>query len=106
MSKRNHLTAEQKVAVIRRHLLENVPVSDLCDELGIRPTQYYTWQKLFFENGSLAFERRTNAANKRRKEDANIKKIAKLEEKLQKKNEVVAELLEEHVQLKKELGEP
>jgi hypothetical protein len=28
------------------------------------------------------------------------------EAKLQKKNEVVSELLEEHVQLKKELGEP
>ena len=105
MSKRNRLTVEQKVAVIRRHLLENVPVSDLCDELGMHATQYYTWQKQFFENGASAFERRTNAANKRRREDANLKKIAELQGKLQKKNEVVAELLEEHVELKKQLGE-
>ena len=106
MSKRKQLTPEQKVSVVRRHLLEKVPVSDLCDELGIHPTQYYNWQKLLFENGTLAFERRTNQANKRRQEDAATKKIAQLETKLQKKNEVVAELLEEHVQLKKELGEP
>ena len=53
-----------------------------------------------------AFERRSNGANRRRQEDAAAKKIAWLEAKLQKKNEVVAELLEEHVQLKKELGEP
>jgi uncharacterized alpha-E superfamily protein len=34
------------------------------------------------------------------------KKIQALESKIQLKNEVVAELLQEHVQLKKELGEP
>ena len=105
MSKRKHLTPEQKVSIVRRHLLENVAVSDLCDEHGIHPTQYYSWQKQLFENAGSAFERRPNKANQRRTQDAQAKKIAQLEEKLQKKNEVVAELLEEHVQLKKELGE-
>jgi transposase-like protein len=106
MSKRKQLTPEQKLSIVRRHLLEKVPISDLCDEVGIHPTQYYNWQKQLFENGTLAFERRTNSANQRRQEDAAAKKIAQLEVKLQKKNEVVAELLEEHVQLKKALGEP
>jgi transposase-like protein len=105
MSKRKPLTPEEKVAVVRRRLLENVPVSDLCDEYGIHTTQYYTWQKQLFENAGQIFQRRPNKANERRQRDANAKKIEKLEEKLQKKNEVVAELLEEHVQLKKELGE-
>ncbi len=106
MSKRKHLTPEQKLSIVRRHLVEKVPISDLCDEFGIHATQVYNWQKQLFENGTLAFERRTNGANQRRQEDAVAKKIAQLEAKLQKKNEVVAELLEEHVQLKKELGEP
>jgi transposase-like protein len=105
MSRRKPLAPEQKVAVVRRHLLENIPVSDLCDEYGIHTTQYYTWQKQLFENASQIFQRRPNKANERRQRDANATKIEKLEEKLQKKNEVVAELLEEHVQLKKELGE-
>jgi len=105
MSKRKYLSPEQKVAVVRRHLLENVPVSDLCDEYGIHATQYYAWQKQLFENAAKLFERRTNKANERRQRDAQAKKISQLEEKLQKKNEVVAVLLEEHVQLKKELGE-
>ena len=105
MSKRKYLSPEQKVAVVRRHLLENVPVSDLCDEYGIHATQYYAWQKQLFENAANLFERRTNKANERRQRDAQAKKISQLEEKLQKKNEVVAELLEEHVQLKNELGE-
>lgn len=106
MSKRKHLTPEQKVAIVRRHLLEQVPVSDLCDEYGIHATQYYAWQKQLFEQGSVAFERKTNKANQKRQQTAQAKKIEQLEEKLQKKNEVVSELLEEHVQLKKGLGEP
>jgi transposase-like protein len=81
-------------------------VSDLCDEFEIHPTLYYNWQKQFFENGAVAFERRPNKANVRRQQNAQEKKISQLEEKLQKKNEVVAELLEEHVQLKKAIGEP
>jgi transposase len=106
MSIRKHLTPEQKVAIVRRHLLEQVPISDLCDEYGIHATQYYAWQKQLFENGSVVFDRKPNQANQRRQQDAQQQKIAALEEKIQKKNEVVAELLEEHVQLKKELGEP
>jgi transposase len=101
---RRHFTAQEKVAVLRRHLLEKTPVSDLCDQLGIHPTLFYRWQKDFFENGQAAFEH----TGKRRKaeDDAKDRKIAALEDKLQRKNEVLAELMEEHVQLKKELGEP
>ena len=54
MSKRKYLTPEQKVAIVRRHLLENVPVSDLCDEYGMHATQYYAWHKQLFENAAPA----------------------------------------------------
>jgi len=103
MTKKRLYSPEEKVAIVRRHLVEGVPVSDLCDELGIKPTQYYTWQKQFFENGSLAFQRR-NAKN-RQHSNRDQRKIAALEDTLRQRNEVVAELLQEHVQLKKELGE-
>ncbi len=106
MSKRKYLSAQQKVAAIRRHLVENVPVSDLCDELGVHPNQYYNWQKLFFENGATALARKPNAANERRHEKACEKKIDQLEQKLVDRGEVIAELMQEHVQLKKAIGEP
>ena len=32
--KGKHYTAEEKVAILRRHLLDKVPVSDLCEELA------------------------------------------------------------------------
>ena len=105
MAKRKTFTPEQKVAIVRRHLVEKVPVSDLCDELGIHPNQYYNWQKQLFENAEPAFARRPNKANVKRRKDAADRKIVQLENKLHDRNEVVAELLQEHVQLKKELGE-
>lgn len=106
MSKRRFLTPDQKVAIVREHLLDNVPISDLCDKHGIHATQYYSWQKQLFENGSIAFARKTNTANAKRQQDAQRQKIEQLEAKIQSKNEVVAELLEEHVKLKKASGEP
>ena len=106
MSKRKQFTPEQKVAIVRRHLVEKVPISDLCDELGIHANQYYNWQKQLFENAGAAFERRPNKANEKRRQNAAERKTEQLEQKLQDRNEVVAELMQEHVQLKKELGEP
>ena len=97
---RKNYTPPEKVAILRRHLLDKVPVSDLCDEYQLQPTLFYAWQKLFFENGAAAFERKNGSA------DQSLQKtIAALRDKLQRKNEVVAELMEEHIQLKKELGE-
>ena len=96
---RRHFTPAAKVAILRKHLLEGQPVSEVCSEAGIAVSQFYQWQKTFFEQGAAAFETtRAKAAA----DDAKDKKITALEDKLQRKNEVLSELLEEHVQLKKE----
>ncbi len=97
---RKNYTPEEKVAILKRHLLEKTPVSDLCDELGLNPNLFYGWQKQFFENGTAAFQKARS-----RQVDHRDQKIEKLEAKLAQKNEVLAELMQEHVQLKKELGE-
>ena len=88
---------------VKRYLVDKTPVSDLCDELGLQPTQIYQWQKQLFDNAHVAFAK-TGRIPKH--DDTKDKKIEALEAKIQLKNEVVAELLQEHVQLKKELGEP
>jgi transposase len=97
---RKRFTAQEKVAILRLHLLERTPISDLCDKHGIHPTMFYRWQKEFFENAAAAFEPRS-----RRAADANERRVALLEQKLQRKHEVLSELMEEHIKLKKELGE-
>jgi transposase len=101
-SERRHLTPPEKIAILKRHLLEGVPVSTICDELDIAPTLFYRWQKELFENGHVVFE---NGRKAKAVEDAKDEKIQKLEAKLQRKNEVMAELMEAHTQLKKDLGE-
>jgi transposase len=100
---RRHFAGTEKVAILKRHLVDKVPISDLCDELGLYPNQLYGWLKDFFENGQAAFDngRKTKAV-----EDAQQRKIEQLEAKLTRKNEVLAELMEEHTLLKKSLGEP
>jgi transposase len=97
---RKRFTAQEKVAILRLHLLEQTPISDLCDQHGIHPTMFYRWQKEFFENGAAALEPRS-----RRPTDVKDQRIATLEQKLQRKHEVLSELMEEHIKLKKELGE-
>ena len=101
---RRPLTPQEKLAVRRRHLLEKVPLADLCDQYGIQPTLFYNWQKAFFESGATAFE--PAAHGRKAGADAKDQKIAALEAKLRTKPAVLAELMEEHVRLKKAPGEP
>ncbi len=96
---RHNYTPEEKVAILKKHLVERVPVSDLCDKYQLQPTVFYHWQQQFFEKGAAAF---TQGKDSKRSE---TRRIEQLEEKLRKKHEVLSELMEEHVKLKKELGE-
>lgn len=97
---RKHYTAEEKVAVLRRHLVDKEPVSKLCDDLALQPTVFYRWQKEFFENGAAAFQASSHGPRQPEQE-----RIARLEKKIQTKDEVLAELMAEHMALKKSLGE-
>ena len=99
---RRHYSPQQKVAILREHLIEQVPISELCEKHHIHPTLFYQWQKTFFENGAAAFEREWPRSQSLGKEQD---KIDRLEAKLKDRNEALAELMEEHVRLKKEFGE-
>ena len=99
---RRHFAGTEKVAILKRHLVEKVPVSDLCDEYDLHPNQFYSWLKEFFENGHAAFD---NGRQSKAVDNAKDQKIEKLEAKLQLNDSVLAELMEEHVLLRKVLGE-
>jgi transposase len=99
---RRHFSDTEKVTILKRHLIDKVPISDLCDELDLFPNQIYDWLKKFFENGHLAF---ANGRKSKTAEDAQQQKIEQLEAKVVRKNEVLAELMEAHTELKKSLGE-
>jgi len=81
-----------------------IPISDLCDEYGIPPNQIYKWQAIVFENAPTVFQQAGTRA--KGEAAAGEEKLARLEAKVQQKNEVIAELMQEHVELKKAVGEP
>lgn len=97
---RKKYTAEEKVTILKEHLVNGVPVSDVCDQYKLHPSVFYRWQRQLFEQGAAAFE------NDEKREVAQLKKkIEKMERKMATKNEVLGELMEAHIALKKSLGE-
>ena len=103
-NKRKKYSAEEKVRLLRLHLLEKEPVSDICDRHGLNPNVFYRWQKQFFENGAAAFAQSGNGRKGSHSKTLE-NKISKLQAKLANKDEVIAEIMASHVQLKKSLGE-
>jgi len=97
---RRRFDAAEKIKIIRAHLLDKRPLSDVCEQYGIAPTQFYQWQKQFFEQGAAVF-----GPKKASKEYELHNKVKQLSKKLAKKDEVIAEIMASHVELKKSLGQ-
>jgi transposase len=75
---RKTVPAPDKLAILKKHLVEKVPISDLCDQHGLQPSQIYSWQALLFEHGAAAFDRKAGRQGKAA-ETAKDQKIARLE---------------------------
>lgn len=99
---RRRFTPQQKAQIVRRHLASKEAVSALAEEFGLQPSQIHTWVNQLLAQADKAFER---APDNGRAELAKDRRIEQLQAKLANKNEVIAELLEENVKAKKELGE-
>ncbi len=103
--RRRQFTAEQKAATLRRHFVDKVPVSDVCDEHGFQPSMSFQWRQQLFDNLDEALRAvlpQRKPAHERKLEA----RVAALEAKLAREDAVIAEISEEYVQLKEELGEP
>ena len=101
METRRHFSPEQKVAILREHLIEHKAISEVCDKHQLSPTLFYQWQKTFFENGAAAFQRSPRTETSQRHHQL----VDALQAKIKTKDEVIAEIMAEHILLKKELGE-
>ena len=72
-------TGRQKIAILREHLVENVPVSEVCKKHNISILNFYNWKKFLFEEGATLFEQTPNTSNARREETAAVKPVQVLE---------------------------
>lgn len=108
-TRRKH-SSEQKAALLKKHHVEKVPVSDVCTEAEVQPSLFYLWQRHLFENASTVFEGGNGKKGGNEKADREKQqleaRIAQLEAKLARKDGVIAEISEELVKEKKRNGEP
>src|SRR5438045_4754426 len=95
---RRQFSPEQKIKILRLHVLEKVPISEVCEKHQITPTQFYQWQKIFFENGASAFAKSSGP----RALTGIEQRANALENKLKRKDEVIAEIMADYIVLKKE----
>jgi transposase len=98
-NKRRRYSATEKMAALRQHFIDAIPVSDICEELGIAPSLFYDWQRVLFSRPPQVFHQKTEKGMTSHRQE-----IARLEQKLQQKDEVLAEVLVEYITLKKKSG--
>ena len=101
--RRRHHSPEQKAELLRQHLVDKVAVSEICNKNDLQPSVFYDWLRQLIERAPTALASPKKTESRERELE---KKIVELEEKLQHKDSIIAWVSEEHVKLKKELGEP
>jgi transposase len=102
---RRHYTAEQKAEILKEHLVDKVPVSEVCNKHQLQPSVFYDWLKQVQGNLVGALTTPTSAGPSKREKELAAEN-AQLKARLAKKDSVIAEIAAEYTQLKKELGEP
>jgi transposase len=97
MGKRKRYTAEEKVKILREVLEGGKTISQAAEQYGLPPNNLFHWRKQLLEGGVQTFTiKRQDITDK-----AEERKITALEDKIKQKDEVIAELAEELLELKK-----
>lgn len=96
--KRKRYSPENKVAILRQHFEQNISVADICEKYRIHPNLFYRWKKDLFENAVDIF----SLKKMKQKHDTTADK---LQATIKERNEIIAELLQENLKLKKLSGE-
>ena len=100
--KRRSVSAAEKAATVRRHLVNKIPVSRIADQMQVQPTLIHNWINAVMGQAERVFETPRAAKADQSKID---RRLNDLREKLITKNEVIAELMEENIRSKKDNGE-
>ena len=97
MGRRKRYTSEEKIKILREVLEDGKSISSVAEAYGVHPNQIMNWRKQLFEGGEQVFQiKRSDISEK-----AMEKQAKTLEEKLRHKDNVIAELAQELLELKK-----
>jgi len=97
MSERKRYTAEDKIKILRELQEGGKTVSQVSEEYGIHPNNIFKWRKQHLEMGVQGFKTKRDDISSKAKD----RKISALEDRIKHKDEVIAELAEELLALKK-----
>ncbi len=100
MRERKRYTPEKKTLILRELLENNVQISELAEKYQIHVNDIYNWKKKLFESAKDIFE---PSNGKRKQKTTDQRKISKLESKLKDRDEAIAMLLKENIEIKKSL---
>jgi len=99
--KRRYYTPEQKAALLQRHIVDKVAISEICNDEKLQPSVFYGWLKTLLSNAHLALASPRGSSQEKKLQ----KKVEALAARIKEKDEVIAEISEEFVRAKKECGE-
>lgn len=97
---RRHYTPDQKFKIIKEQMTTKTAVSEICKKYGISPAGFYRWQEQFLKSALEGFKRQEAGPTK-----AELRKIEEQERKIQRMQSSITELVQENIDLKKNLGD-
>lgn len=98
MSKKQQYTPNEKMSVLREHIENNRPISDLSEKHSVPVMTLYNWRKNLLENGASTFVRETK---KNAVEEGLRRQIEELKSKLAGREALISELAQSLVEVKK-----
>lgn len=101
MRERKHYSPEQKVIIVRELLENNVSISQIAEKYQVHVNDIYNWKKRLFEGAKDIFQ--PKPVSNQKQISAEQKKIEKLESKLKDRDEAIAMLLKENIDIKKSI---
>ena len=96
MNQRKRYSATQKVEILREHLENQVPISDLARRYGVHPNLLHKWKKQLFEGAVESF-----GTKPQKHGQGQSVRVSQLEEKLKEKDSLIAEIMADNIRLKK-----
>jgi transposase-like protein len=97
--KPREFTTEQKVQILRRHLLDRIPAKEICEEYEVPAAEFARWRQQFFENAEATFDQGQN-----REPNATERRAQAMEQKIQVIEKLLTDLRDHLAMLKKESG--
>lgn len=102
MKTKKHYTSEEKTKILREHLENHLPISDLAEKYNLHPNAIYLWKKQMYEQAPESLSKSKKSSEKQLGKAE--KRIKELEELLSMRETLIAELVADNIELKKNDG--